>query len=89
MWYGHMGNWGYGMGLGFGLGWIFQILFWALIIWLIVSLVRHRSISCCGGHWGEGEKHKKEDAALEILKQRYAKGEISEEEFEKMKNKLQ
>lgn len=90
MWYGHMGNWGYGMmGLGFGLGWIFQILFWALIIWLIVSLVRSRGGSCCGMGWGGHGGSQKEDNALEILKKRYAKGELSKEEFERMKKELE
>ena len=85
MWgYGHMG----GLGYGLGLGWIFQILFWVVIVWLIISLFRHHRGpgGCCGmGHHGEG----KEESAVEILKKRYAKGEINKEEFERMKKDLE
>jgi len=94
MWYGHMGGMGYG--LGFGLGWIFQIAFWIIIIWLIVSLFRHHrgDAGCCGkgaksdmgGHSDSGSK---EDSATEILKKRYAKGEISKDEFERIKKELE
>ncbi|MEI8033755.1 MAG: SHOCT domain-containing protein [Chlorobiaceae bacterium] len=73
---------GYGVSHGFGLvGGIFSLIFWFLIIWLIVGLVRgghHHSKGCCGGHGDE----KRPDSATEILRQRFAKGEISKEEFE-------
>lgn len=77
----------YGYGLGGGLGFfggLFMLVFWILIIWFIVALVRGASghtgsRGCCGmGHDGE----KKSDSAMEILKERFAKGEISKEEFE-------
>lgn len=77
MWgYGHMG----GLGYGFGLGFIFQILFWIIVIWLVISLVRYHK---------DGGQDRKEDGAMEILKKRYAKGEITKEEFEKMKKDLE
>lgn len=71
-------HWDYSLGWGWGMGfgWLFMFLFWVLIILGIIYLVK----LIIGG-----EKKGKEDDPLEILKRRYAKGEISEEEFKKMK----
>jgi len=71
-------HWDYGWGMGFG--WIFMILFWALVIMGIVFLIKLVS----GGEKAE----KKEETALDILKKRYAKGEIGREEFEDKKKDL-
>lgn len=73
---------GYGMG-GFGFGWIFMILWWALIIVGIVALVKWVATSS-GGDGRSGGDSK----ALDILKQRYARGEIDEQEFQKRKRDL-
>ncbi len=83
-----MQNWGGGAmgGYGYGLGWIFVVLFWALVIAGIVFLVKwlwHGK--CMGMGMGMGMTGK---SATDILKERYAKGEISKEEFEKMKKDL-
>ena len=76
MW-GHMGDhgWGYGMGIG-------MLLFWGLLIVGIVMLVK--------GSWGSGAcgKREREKSALDILKERYAKGEIEREEFAQKKDDL-
>ena len=76
-----MDNLGFCGGGGFlGLGWIFSILIWVLIIVGIVILAK----------WFMKEvgSTKKEDSAVEILKERYAKGEITKEEFEQKKKEL-
>lgn len=74
-----MMNWGnYGWGMGFG--WIFMVLFWALIIIGIVYVIQ--TLSRRTGQSGTQE------TPLDILKKRYAKGEISKEEFERMKDDL-
>jgi len=57
-----------------------MILFWILVILGIVYLVK----LIVGGT----KKGEKEETALDILKKRYVRGEISKEEFEKMKNDL-
>ncbi|WP_369682029.1 SHOCT domain-containing protein [Malonomonas rubra] len=68
----------YGMGHGFG--GIFMILFWVVIIYLIV-----RGTS----HWTQkGSEQNSRKSAEDILKERYAKGDISKEEFEQMKQDL-
>ena len=83
---------GYGIGSGFGfMGGFFMLIFWVLVIWLVVSLVRgggHLGKGCCGMGMGD-EGDRKNNSAMDILKQRYAKGEISKEDFDKMKKDLQ
>ena len=77
---------GYGRGYGMMDGWfgggIFMALFWGVIIiggfFLVRYLIRQSQTAT----------RATENTALEILKQRYARGEINDEEFEKMKAKL-
>lgn len=73
------------MGSGFGVvGIIFMIIFWILVIAGIVFLVRHfmmRDRMGCEGQWG--------DSAIDILKERYARGEIDKKEFEEKKKDLE
>jgi len=74
---------GYGMGggMGFGFGWIFWLVILGVIVWLAVTLV-NRS----GGVRPFG--HEVHDAPLDVLRRRYARGEISKEEFREMKAAL-
>ena len=83
-----MGYYGNYIG-GFGLfGPLFMIIFWGLIIWAVIALVRRNGgrFGCCGGH---GDEHNNGGSkALDILKERYAKGEINKEEYEQKKKDL-
>jgi putative membrane protein len=74
-----MMHWGdYGWGMGFG--WLFMVLFWALVILGVVYIFKMVSERSRPAEKGE--------TALDILKKRYAKGEITKEEFERMKDDL-
>ena len=77
-----LGMFGFGgmMGGYGGFGFIIMIAFWVAVIVGIVFLVRWLATSTRGG--GSTE------SALEILKKRYAQGEISKEEYEAKKKDL-
>jgi len=72
---------------GFGL--IFMFVFWGFIIWAIVTLIRGSfgRNHMCEHDYGD-DTHKKDKSPLEILKERYAKGEIDKKEFEEKKKDL-
>ncbi len=81
--YGGWGMMGPGMMGGFGMMG-FMAIIWigilGLIIWAVVTAVRRP---------GEpGNPNQPTDTALEILKRRYARGEINKEEFEDKKKDL-
>lgn len=63
----HMGAWGWGMGI---FGALFMVLVVGLVVWLIVYLVR--------ADQGRGTGAK---GALDLLDERYARGEIDREEY--------
>jgi putative membrane protein len=73
-------HWDYGWGMGFGFGWLFVLLFWVLVILGVAYLIKMFASSA--------KKGEKEESALDILKKRYVKGEISKEEFKKMRDVL-
>lgn len=76
----------------FGLGWIgmlFMFLFWLLLIgaavWLIWAIFGRRGhvpMSTSGHYWGSSTN------ARQILDERYAKGEITREQYEQMKQDI-
>ena len=76
--------WDWGAGWWWAFGGAFMILFWvgliALLVWVVVRIVR-------GSGNGGGSGGQKKDA-LDIAKERYAKGEITKEEFEQIKQDL-
>ncbi len=81
----HYGMMNYGLG-GYGLfgGGIVALIFWLLLIGSIVALVRYFS--------HDSKMHStpsRSDNAMNILKERYAKGEIGKEEFDAKKEDLE
>ena len=78
-----MMDWGYGWGMG-GFGIVFMILVWALLILGLAVLIK----LVAGGGSADKGGSKAEDSALEILKKRYARGEIDRKEFEEKKRAL-
>ena len=78
-------GWGTGNMMGWFGGGIMMLLFWALIIACIIWVVREVS----GGHHHCSHSHNDAPSrALDILKERYTKGEIEKEEFEAKKKDL-
>jgi len=78
--YWHEG-WGWGHGI-FGL--LMMVVFWGGIILVIIFAVRWLGLGPHGRHL----EHPGRNNALEILKERFARGEIDKEEFEERKRLL-
>ncbi len=78
--------WGWGQMFGFGgfFMMFMMVIFWALIIVGIIFAVRIFSGATMVGAGGAGKAR-----AIEILKERYARGEISTEEYESKKRELE
>lgn len=72
MW-GIWGLWGVGMML-------MMLVFWSVVIVGIILLIRWLA--------SQGREPRSADAAFDILRQRYARGDISKEEFEAKKRDL-
>ncbi len=76
------GGWGPMMHYGFGYGgmfmWIIFLIVVGVLIYFIVQVQKTK-----GQTPAQGESH------LDILKKRYAKGEISKEDFDRMKRDLE
>lgn len=77
--------WPYGYGPGWGWmigGWVMMLVFWALVIIGIAALVRYLSA-------GSGKTPAREtEVPLDILRRRYAAGEITKEQFDEMKRNV-
>ncbi len=78
------GGQGYGMGGMSGLGGIIMILFWGLIIVGIVMVIRYFTAG-----QGVGPSNRSGSDPLQILRERYARGEIDTQEFEERRKILE
>ena len=59
-------------GMGIGWGWIVGLIVLIIIVWIIVSMLNRKQHSTVTA----------EKSPLDILKERYVRGEISKQEYE-------
>ncbi|GBC58974.1 hypothetical protein PSNTI_44740 [Stutzerimonas stutzeri] len=83
-----MGQWGEFGGWGMGFGFLFMILFWALVVAGIVALVRWLLPAREAPGPGVGQLPR-EKTPLEIVQERLARGEIDREEYEQKRRDLE
>ena len=67
-----------GMGWGMGFSWLIGLVLLIILIWVVVKVANN----------GINSSSQQSKSALEILKERYAKGEISKQEFEDKKRAI-
>lgn len=87
------GPWGMNTPWGFHMMWgslgigmlLFMLVFWVLVIVGILALIRWAWTGASGPSAGG----RSAESALDILKKRYARGEIKKEEYEAMRRDLQ
>ena len=60
-------------GWGMGLGWITGLIILVILVWIIVKALQQNN-------------NPKQKSALDVIKERYARGEISKKEYEEKKN---
>jgi putative membrane protein len=76
------GPWHMMWGFGWGFGWIFPLFMLLMIVVCILFVMR--------GPWGHGHRSSTDatSSALQILNERFAKGEIEREEYEEKKTTI-
>lgn len=68
-----------GMGWGMGYGWIIGLFILIAVIWFVSRMINPN----------QNTPVLPNKSALEILKERYARGEINKEEYEEIKKNMQ
>ena len=77
---GPRGNWGHMMGYGYGGGfmWLAILVLVGVVIYFLLQISKSK-----------GSDDSVVETSLDILKKRYAKGEINKEDFDRMKKDLE
>jgi putative membrane protein len=60
-------------------GWIWMVVFWGLIIWAVATLLRYL---------GTRDSGQQPSSAATILEERFARGDITRDQFEEMRKTL-
>ncbi len=81
MMYGH--DYVYGFSPFHAIGTIFMAFFWLFFILVVIKVLRNERIHV---PWTHSWRH---ENAMDIIKERYAKGEITKEQFHEMKKELE
>lgn len=68
-------GWDHTMGFGGGFMWIIWILVIVAVVWLVIAVSRQ-------------DRSSREPSPREILDRRYARGEIDQETYERMRSEL-
>ena len=79
------------MGYNIGpFGWVFMIIFWVIVIglgfWLVARIFPQVTNTLSSTN--SGGQDQREESGLEIIKRRYARGEITETEYKEMRQTL-
>lgn len=77
------GGWHWGWGLMMGLGWLMMLAFWGALIVGVALLVRWLSGATAGATAPARE------SPLDILKRRYAAGEITQDEYARIRQEIE
>lgn len=76
----HHHTWNGGMGVGGGWFGIMMMLLWTVVVIAVVVAVIYWAFG--------GNRGREESDAMEVLRERYARGDIDEEEFRERKKQL-
>jgi len=76
------GAWGHMMHYGFGYGGMFMWIIFLIVIGVVIYFIVQTQKT-------KGQTPKQNESHLDILKKRYAKGEIAKEDYERMKKDLE
>lgn len=69
-----------GMSFGMGLGWLVWLLLIGVIVWAVKAVMDSQSLSTTANETA--------NKALNILQERFAKGEIDSQEYEEKRRQL-